>query len=137
MRELVRRKGWPVKITRRLEKLVDIRSGEYRKTGLMFLYLFLLIASYVTIKAVRDALFLNELGATQLPYVYILIAVFVGALAGIYAKVSAGVRLSTLIHFTLLLVIVSLVGFWWVLPHQWPCSWSLPLAIFCVLGSWR
>jgi len=120
MRELVQPVGWPVKITRRLEKLVDIRGGEYRKTALMFLYLFLLIASYVTIKAVRDALFLNELGAAQLPYVYILIAVLVGAVAGMYAKVSGGIGLSTLIHFTLLVVIVSLVGFWWVLPHQWP-----------------
>ena len=45
-----------------LPKLVDIRSGEYRKTVLMFLYIFLLLLSFVIIKAVRDALFLVRLG---------------------------------------------------------------------------
>ena len=51
------------------QKLVDIRSGEYRKTVLMFLYIFLLLLSFVIIKAVRDALFLVRLGPEQLPYI--------------------------------------------------------------------
>lgn len=108
-------------ITRIIEKLVDIRSGEYQKTGLMFLYILFLITSYVMIKAVRDALFLNKLGSSQLPYVYILVGVIVGVVAWIYARLSARVSLHVLIHSTLLVVVANLLLFWWLLQFGW--SW--------------
>ncbi len=56
-------------------RAVDIRSGEYGRTGLMFSCMFLLIAAYVVMKAVRDSLFLYKLGVAQLPLVYILVGV--------------------------------------------------------------
>lgn len=125
-----------------IEKLVDIRSGEYRKTVLMFLYIFFLIASYVTIKAVRDALFLNKLGSAQLPYVYILVGVIVGVVAWTYARLSARVSLHGLIHATLLVVVANLLLFWWLLRFGWPWLyyalyfWSSAVGILTTAQFW-
>lgn len=107
-------------LPRLFQRLVDIRSGEYQKTGLMFLYIFLLILSYVTIKAVRDSLFLIKLGPEQLPYVYMLVAAIVGIVAWGHAKLSARVGLSVLLHATLLLVVSNLLIFWWLFRSGWP-----------------
>lgn len=115
--------------TRILQKLIDIRSGEYRKTVLMFLYIFFLLVSYVTIKSVRDALFLTKLGPTQLPYIYILVAVIVGVVAWIHAKLSARLRLDVLIHGTLLIVVANLLIFWWLFRFGWP-------SLYYVLYIW-
>ena len=129
-------------LTRILEKLIDIRRGEYQKTGLMFLYIFLLIASYVMIKAVRDSLFLNKFGPTQLPYVYILVAAIVGGVAWVHAKLSARVRLHVLIRATLLIVVTNLFIFWWLLRFGWPSLyyvlyiWSSAIGILMVAQYW-
>ncbi|HMS84844.1 MAG TPA: Npt1/Npt2 family nucleotide transporter [Nitrospira sp.] len=112
-----------------IERSLDIRGGEYRKTGLMFAYIFLLILSYVIIKAVRDSLFLVKLGPEQLPYVYMLVAVIVGIVAWGHAKLSARVGLSVLLQGTLLLVVSNLLIFWWLFQSGWP--W-----LFYVLYIW-
>ena len=63
-----------------LRRILDIRDGELLRVLLMFTYLFLLIACYITTKSVRDAMFLTEIGVKQLPYVFILIALVVGSI---------------------------------------------------------
>ncbi|MDR4470089.1 MAG: hypothetical protein MRJ68_17610 [Nitrospira sp.] len=83
-------------------RAVDIRSGEYGRTGLMFSCMFLLIAAYVVMKAVRDSLFLYKLGVAQLPLVYILVAVFSGTVAWLYAHFFRRMPISTQLHTTFL-----------------------------------
>jgi ATP/ADP translocase len=107
-------------IRRLIEKLLGIRSGEYQKTGLMFLYIFVLILSYVTVKAVRDSLFLIKFGPEQLPYVYMLVAAIVGIVAWGHAKLSARVGVPVLLHGTLFLVVSNLLIFWWLFQSAWP-----------------
>ncbi len=97
-----------------IDRTLDIRSGEYQKTGLMFAYIFLLILAYVIVKAVRDSLFLVKLGPEQLPYVYMLVAAIVGIVAWGHAKLSSRVGLPALLHGTLLLVVSNLLIFWWL-----------------------
>jgi len=125
-----------------LQKLVDIRSGEYRKTVLMFLYIFLLLLSFVIIKAVRDALFLVRLGPEQLPYIYILVAVIVGVVAWIHAKLSARLRLDVLIRGTLLIVVANLLIFWWLFRFGWPSLyyvfyiWAAAIGLLTMSQYW-
>lgn len=83
-------------------RAIDIRSGEYARTGLLFTCMFLLIAAYVVMKAVRDSLFLYKLGVAQLPLVYILVAVFSGVVAWLYAHAFRCLPISTQLHITFL-----------------------------------
>jgi ATP/ADP translocase len=78
-------------IRQRLERIVDVRPGEGARTALMFLTILLLIASYTTTKAVRDAVFLSKFGLTELSYLYIAIAVCAGLFVTAYKRLSGGV----------------------------------------------
>ena len=95
-----------------LRRIFDIRDGELFRVLLMFTYLFLLIACYITTKSVRDAMFLTEIGVKQLPYVFILIALVVGSISSAYARAAARVSLKTLIRTTSLIAISNLFLFW-------------------------
>ena len=57
-----------------IQKLFDIREGEGFRTLLMFIYIFLIIASLLIIKPVRNSLFLTHLGVSKLPYAFVLVA---------------------------------------------------------------
>lgn len=81
-------------------RAIDIRPGEYGRTALMFSWMFLLIAAYVVMKAVRDSLFLHKLGVAQLPLVYILVALFSGMVAWLYARFFRRFPISAQLHTT-------------------------------------
>jgi ATP:ADP antiporter, AAA family len=71
----------PVKnATKSLGKIInlfyDIRKGEWIPVSKMFWLHFLLMMVFYFLKPARDSLFLNENGPDDLPYVYILLAVF-------------------------------------------------------------
>src|SRR5262245_55477794 len=99
-----------------LQRLFDIRRGELPRVLLMFTYLLLLIACYITTKSVRDAMFLTEIGVKQLPYVFILIAFVVGSLSSAYSRAAARTSLKALIRTTSLIAILNLFLFWFFLP---------------------
>ena len=63
------------------EGFFDIRRQELARVLLMSGYLLLVIASYSVTKAVRDSLFVTQIGPAQLPYVYLLIAGAMGLLS--------------------------------------------------------
>jgi len=94
------------------QRILDTREGELLRTLLMFSYLLLVIACYVITKSVRDAMFLKEIGIDQLPYVFILIALVVGAISSTYSRAAARASLKTLIRATSLIAIVNLFLFW-------------------------
>jgi AAA family ATP:ADP antiporter len=103
-----------------VQRIFDIREGELIRTLLMFAYLLLVIASYVTTKSVRDAMFLKKIGVDQLPYVFILIALVVGVISSAYSKAASRVSLSTLIRTTSLIAISNLCLFWMSLHRTGP-----------------
>lgn len=111
---------------RRFERALNLRPGELRRGLLLFTYLFLVLASFVVGKAVRDALFLDEFGALLLPYADIAIAAIVGLWVAVYLRLARrlGVRR---------LQIVSLVGFaatclvFWVLTITLNAGWLTPV----------
>lgn len=108
--------GWKYK----LKSLVDIRQEEFRQTSLMFAYNFLIIASHIIIKSLRDALFLDQLGADKLPYVYIGIALIAGVVMQGYARLSQAVRRKRLIVGINIFFILNIAAFWWLFRHyEW------------------
>ena len=110
-----------------LRRIFDIRYGEWFRVLLMFSYLFLLIACYITTKSVRDAMFLTEIGVKQLPYVFILIALVVGSISSAYSRAAARVSLKTLIRTTSLIAISNLFLFWLTLDGSgcWQTMFSM------------
>ena len=57
-----------------MRRLTNIRPGEGRNTWAAFAALFILIASHSVLETARDALFLADIPATNLPWVYLAIA---------------------------------------------------------------
>jgi len=116
----------------------DIRKGEHTKTFLMFTYLLLVLFAYYILKPVRNSLFLNNFDIDKLPYLYILIALVVGAIASLYTKFSASFSLNKLITSTLIIVISVLVLFWWLLRFKWPWlyyAFYIWVSIFSILTT--
>ena len=91
----------------------------------MFASIFLLIASLLIIKPVRNSLFLVKFGVERLPYVFVLVALFSVLVASIYSKYSRKVRLNYFILTTLLISIVCLLVFWFLLHIGYQGEWFL------------
>ncbi|MBD3168594.1 MAG: hypothetical protein GF307_03855, partial [candidate division Zixibacteria bacterium] len=83
-----------------IKKLFDIREGEGTRAVMMFSYIFLVIASLMIVKPVRNSLFLTEFGPEQLPYAFVLVALTAGAFIFIYTRFEKKARLNLLIAGT-------------------------------------
>ena len=108
-----------------LNRIFDVREGELLRTSLMFFYLFLVIASYITASAVRDSLFLKSLGTKQIPYAYLLIAIVVGLISPFYLRAASKASLNQLIRYTSLAAVLSLLVFCWVFILHFDTWWML------------
>ncbi|NIO49263.1 MAG: hypothetical protein GTN73_07505 [Candidatus Aminicenantes bacterium] len=91
----------------------------------MFASIFLLIASLLIVKPVRNSLFLVKFGVEKLPYVFVLVALFSALVATVYSKYSRKVRLNYLILTTLLISITCLFVFWLLLHFGYQGDWFL------------
>jgi len=101
-----------------LRSIVDVRKGEVGLTLLMFLYYYLLLVTYYFLKPARDSLFLVKLGATQLPIVFMLIALIVVPVTTLYSQASQRLKLNRLINFTTVFIIVNLLALRWLLEFS-------------------
>lgn len=111
-----------------LKKFFDIRQGEHQIAILMFIQIFLIISSFTVLKAVRDAVFLSKFSASEIPYLYILIAVIVGFIAYIYSKFSTKFHLVKFILVTNS-ILVGLLVILFLSFHFYPLSF-LPFALY-------
>src|SRR3974390_1711386 len=98
--------------------LFDVRPGEYRRTIFMGLYLFFVLCAYYVLKAASESLFLTKFDIDKLPNLYILMAIFGGALAYVYSKVAARTSLATAVTWTMFLSIACLVVIWFRLRSR-------------------
>ena len=98
----------------RLERLLDLRHGERGRALLLFLYLFLIISTYVGGKATRDALFLAHYKAGQLPYADISVALLVGILISLYMRGRQQLNLLNLLVGSLLFFSSNALILWWL-----------------------
>ncbi len=99
---------------------IDIRRGETTVAFLLFLCFFLIITFQYTTKPVRQSEFIDNLGASKLPYVYLLVALCSYPLLRIYGRLADRVRRHTLIAATCVVVVLSFVLFWWLFQDPWP-----------------
>lgn len=103
-----------------LRPVADIRQGERMKTAVMFFYFSLTIALIYILKPVRGALFLGELGAKNLRYVYMGEGIFLIFVVAAYVHLSK--KLPRKIFFTSILLFFAsnLVLFWFLFKLQTP-----------------
>ena len=77
-----------------INRLFNLRPGDFSRGLPLFGYSFLIISSYVMAQVARDALFLNRFTPQQLPYVDITTAVVVSVIVAFYIRLDrrAGLR---------------------------------------------
>lgn len=123
-----------------IHKTFDVRTGEGLRVALMWLYIFLIIASLMIIKPVVTSLFLYRFGADRLAYVFMLIAVFAALITTFYSRLLKKIALHKVIIRTLQIVIAFLFLFRMFLMFNLAEGWILYLfyvivAIFAVVSS--
>lgn len=103
------------KLLRWRRSALDVRPGERLVAGLMFTYGFLVLTAFYVIKPVRNSVFVDRVGADQLPFVYILTALFVIGVTVVYSRYVDRIGKSTLILGSLGVLGAILGLFWWLL----------------------
>ncbi len=94
------------------QNLFDIREGEGLRATLMFAYIFLVISSLMIAKPVSNSLFLTTFGASRLPYVFIIMAIFAAAVSAYIGKLLRAFHLFRVILKTIYASLASLLAFW-------------------------
>lgn len=98
--------------------LTDVREDERWPVVLMMLYGFLAMTSYYVVKPARNALFVERLGAENLPYVYIITAAVVGVVMVVYSRYVERIGHRALLLGTLAFLAANLLGFRWLLLRE-------------------
>lgn len=119
-------------MTRALERLLNLRPGEFRRGILLFSYLFLVITSFVVGKAARDAMFLDRFKAVQLPYADFSASLIVGLVVAPYIRIGRRVSLRNLLVGSLLFFASNCILFWGLDRYFRP-AWLFP-AIYVWMG---
>ena len=97
---------------------VDVKSEEHGLCWWLFLLHFLLLAFQYTGKAVRQATFIDTLGAEQLPFVYLAVALCSYPLLLLHGKLIDRFPQQNVLAATAILVSLSLAGFWYLFRVQ-------------------
>ena len=95
--------------------LTDIRREEVVPVALLSGYGFLALTSYYLLKPARNSVFVDRVGADNLPYVYILTAILVAIVMLGYSRYVDRVRQVVLLLGTFGFLISNLLLFWWLL----------------------
>jgi len=120
------------------KRTFDIRDGEIRISFFMQLYIFLLITVLLMVKPTVNALFLSKLGATHLPYGYVLVAVVAVIVSYFYNKGVTQFSLrrittGTLIFFSLIFALLSFLMYTQSINNWVLYAYYLSVSIFAVL----
>ena len=126
-----------------LSRFFDIRAAEIYRVGVIASLLFLLIAANNLIKILRDSLFLSGHSVSELPYLYILVAVIAGAIIATYTRYTANLSLIRLILATNAIILTNIVFFWFLLTffdpgwsHYAFYIWSAMVSVIAVAQLW-
>ncbi len=99
-------------IQRLLSPVVEVRKEEAATLLLMFLYSFLVIASYSIVKPLTRAQYIQDLGSENLPYVLLLSGVIIGFLMQGFTRLTARLPPKAVVPLTLSAFAALMVGFW-------------------------
>ncbi|MDA1312902.1 MAG: Npt1/Npt2 family nucleotide transporter, partial [Acidobacteria bacterium] len=109
-----------------------VRKGEGEPALLLTLQLMLAMASLACLKATSDSLFLSRFDATRLPLVDLAITVLVGAVVGVYLRLSNRVSLGWLIGSSQVFLALNLLAFWMLMRWHVP---FVPALIYVWVGT--
>ena len=122
---------------------IDGRPSETLRVWIMALLLGLLIGANNLIKILRDSVFLGHHSVSELPYLYIMVAVLAGVIVGTYTRYTANVSITRLILSTNAIILSNLVFFWIVLTYfnaDWShyalYIWSAMATVIAVAQAW-
>lgn len=96
----------------RLRRFLDVRSGEGLPVLLTFLYVAVVVASYLLAKPIRNGLFLQEYGPYSLVYVYAAVPIALTLFVPLYTRAAARVGSRVLTAATLLFFASNVLLFW-------------------------
>lgn len=91
---------------------IDMRKNERGPTLILFLYAMFLFACFYAVKVIRQSLFVHDLGARYLPYVYLVAAVCSYPLLKLYGRMLDALRRHHLLIATSIVLAISTVGFY-------------------------
>ena len=127
----------------RLSAFFYIRPGEAFRVSVMASLLFFLIAANNLIKILRDSLFLSGHSVSELPYLYILVAVLAGGVIATYTKYTANLSLIRVILATNAIILSNIAFFWFLLTYFDPgwshyafYIWSAMASVIAVAQLW-
>ena len=100
-----------------------ITPGEGFRVTVIAAVLSLLIAANNLIKILRDSIFLGHHSVSELPYLYILVALCAGVIIATYARYTVHLSMVRLILATNGLIVFAVAGFWFLLTYFDP-GWS-------------
>jgi ATP/ADP translocase len=98
--------------------LWSVRPGERAVTAALSGYFFLLMASLYVMKPARNSLFIQGLGADNLPWVYIATAFVTWWVVAAYVRAATVTNLQRIIGATLAVTLACLIAFWLWLPRS-------------------
>jgi AAA family ATP:ADP antiporter len=99
---------------------IDTRPGEGTPALLLFACFFLFTTFQYITKAVRQSAYIEGLGAANLPWVYLTVAVCAYPLLRLYSLWADRLKQHHLIAATSGLIASSMVVFWWLFEFSWP-----------------
>jgi AAA family ATP:ADP antiporter len=110
-----------------LRKLIgSLYQSPTGRAVLLFSYLFLVMTSYIAGKSSRDALFLGQFEAIQLPYADIAVAVLVGIIVAAYVRASRFFQMQSLLILSLGAYALTCLVFWWATTRH-DAAWLYPI----------
>jgi AAA family ATP:ADP antiporter len=97
----------------RLRRFLDVRPGEGLSVLLTFLYISVVVASFLLAKPIRQGLVLRSYGAYALVYLYAAVPIVLSLLVPVYTRVAArfggrAVTAATLVFFS-----INALAFWY------------------------
>ncbi len=98
--------------TRVLSPIVDVRKDEASAVSLMFLYSFLVMASYNIVKPLTRSEFIDDFGADNLPWVLLVGGILIGVIMQVYANLVTRLPPKSVIPVTQIGLTGLLVVFW-------------------------
>jgi len=101
-------------LRRTLSPLVTFREGEAVVGLLMFVYSFLVMTAYNNIKPSAASKFIDDLGAGNVPYVFLLAGLTMGFIMNYYSRALGKVPKLWVLPGTQVAIIILLVAFWFL-----------------------
>jgi len=97
----------------RARRFFDVRAGEGLPILLTFLYIAVVVASYLLAKPIRNGLFLRQYGPYSLVYVYAAVPIALSLFVPLYSRAVARVGSRILTAATLLFFAANVLFFWY------------------------